>query len=247
MLRSTLLLLLILVSSNIRAQELPPFYGEWWPDSVVVDGKHARQFLIILKSGEFYRCSYETERYVLDRALTIDEGKITRADGTIWTLTRLDKEHIVLKGPDYYGRFKLDHMQHITTMEEALNEFMVGDSVKQEILGKWALKSVGVELKEKFEEDEESQKYIDEFKQMVFLFLPMDEDYELEFSIDNEVIMRSKGFEFKRKYIVDDIEFNFIMSIDEHRVVDYRLHQGELWLSQEHDFFHRTLVFQRKE
>ena len=239
------LLLLPLVTHAQNPQEHPLKDSEWWPDSIYSPvTNHAREFLFFDKQGYFYRTTWEAERYIIDRKLTMTDTGIQRADSSWLRLTQLSDGSIELEGPDYYGLFHRDEMPDIATAAEGLNEFLVGDSLKQLILGSWQLQSIGIAP---VNSDEELTDDLVAYEKSRDLFnMLFDEDMQLQFTADNALTLsfphQTEAFE----YFIDD-SILYLSPYEQNNYFKYKLSNGKLWLTEDHPDYPRTLVFGRKE
>ena len=219
--------------------------SEWWPDTIYSPGtNHMREFLYFDLEGFFYRTTWDAERYIIDRKLKPEQHLILRPDSTTWQLSQVDHERIELRGPDYYGLFRKEESREISTPMEGLNEFLVGDSIKQVILGSWQLHSLGVTPEN--EENAEDEEYMNYEKNRDFYYMPFDENMQINFRANNTLTVsfpaESKTFE----YFIDN-ESLFMGEGNNNDFLRYSLKDGKLWLTE---YFHpdkRTFVFVRKE
>lgn len=227
-----------------KVQELPPFYGEWWSDSISVNGENARQFVFVTSEGRFYRCSYETESYIIDRALEVESNFVIREDGAKWHLEQPTDKVLMLKGPGYYGRFKLNYHPHIISIKEGIMEFVVGDSVRQLIQGNWVLKSTVIQSHDP--RDEEDSVLMKLVRDDDFLWAQYKEKVQLRFTKNRVINMISGSKKAIHEYIVDDEEL--AIRFDD-LIIDlpYKLQNGELWLSRDDGYFEWTYIFKRDD
>ncbi len=183
-----IIIIFLLFSSSVLGQKeitLEFLKGEWISDSLrTSEPDRWREFIFIDSLGQFYRTTWWSENYVLDKKLKIERYSVTKNNAEYLNIVAVDSNTIELNGNDYYGLFKRDPWPNIGNFEESLNEFIVGDSIKKKLIGNWNLKKI--ETIQTDNNAEYPKDYLDSYKNRAFLNQSIDKEVKITFTKNNE-------------------------------------------------------------
>lgn len=202
----TIILILIFSNSTNAQSEITLEYlkGEWISDSLRTnETQRWRDFIFIDSLGQFYRTTWWSENYILDKKLKLNGNRIEKSNEEKFKITAVDSNTIELNGKDYYGLFKRDPWPNIGSYQESLNRFIVGDSIKKVLTAKWNL--IKCEAAQTDHNAEYPKEYLDSYKNRNFLNQSVKEKVEIEFNADNKFEITGNNGKMKyHRYMVDD-------------------------------------------
>jgi hypothetical protein len=202
-----IIILILIFSTSTKAQSeitLEFLKGEWISDSLrTSETERWRDFVFIDSLGQFYRTTWLSENYVLDKKLIINGNRVEKSNEEKFRITAIDSNTIELNGTNYYGLFKRDPWPNIGSYKESLNKFIVGDSIKKILTGNWNLtKCEAIQTDNNAEYPKE---YLDSYKYRNFLNQSVKEKVSIEFSADNKFEITGNNSKIKYyRYMVDD-------------------------------------------
>lgn len=179
--------------------------SEWISDSISVeDGEQWREFLFFDSIGNFTRTTWWNENYVLDKGKLVEE-KIKSVKGKDYLIEIVDSTNIILRKSGYEGFFYRDPWEEIGTFERNVNRFILGDSIKKEILGEWIFDTIRYELSDAYE----GYDFIPDFVEIPLGEIPggikLDKGLVIKFTNDNLFLCEeTNGKVTKYRYTIDD-------------------------------------------
>ena len=216
------LILILILSTSVQAQreiDLEFLKGEWISDSLrTSEPERWRDFVFIDSLGQFYRTTWWSENYVLDKKLKVEGNRIKKNNDEQFKIVVIDSNTIELNGNNYYGLFKRDPWPNIGNFQESLNRFIVGDSIKKIITGGWILTKF--EAIQTDNNDAYPQDYLNSYKNRDFLNQSVEEKLEIKFNANNKFeITGNNGKLNYRRFMVDDEKIqlwksDYIISLD---------------------------------
>ena len=241
------IIILLLSSTLVQAQkeiELEFLKGEWMSDSLrTSESKRWREFIFIDSLGQFYRTTWWSENYLLDKKLNIERNKIKKNNADYLNIIKIDSNTIELNGIDYYGLFKRDRWPNIGSPQESLNRFIVGDSIKKMLTGKWNLKKIEVLQSDK--NADYPREYLDSYKYRDFLNQSAKEQLEITFRKNNKFQVNGNNGEINyHRFIVDDEKIQLWKS--DYIISLYcELNKGDLIIIETKHGIERKLIFNK--
>jgi hypothetical protein len=203
---SITIILILIFSTSTKAQSeitLEFLKGEWISDSLRTnETKRWRDFVFIDSLGQFYRTTWWSENYVLDKKLKVNGNRIEKYNEEKFKITAVDSNTIELNGTNYYGLFKRDPWPNIGSYQESLNRFIVGDSIKKILIGNWKLEKIEAIQTDK--NDEYPKEYLDSYKNRDFLNQSVSKLVQITFKKNNKFeIKGNNGNIVYHRFMVD--------------------------------------------
>lgn len=202
----TIILILIFTTSTKAQSEITLEFlkGEWISDSLRTnETERWRDFVFIDSIGQFYRTTWWSENYVLDKKLKVNGNRIEKYNEEKFKITAVNSNTIELNGTNYYGLFKRDPWPNIGSYQESLNRFIVGDSIKKILIGNWKLQKIEAIQNDK--NDEYPKEYLDSYKNRDFLNQSVSKVFQITFKKDNKFeIKGNNGNTVYHRFMVDD-------------------------------------------
>lgn len=191
--------------------------GEWWSDQIETDTVNRwREFLLINNEGTLYRTSWSSEKYILNKECNIIDGQILENGRTIFYIEVLDSNSLILSNEKYEARFYRPPIIFEENIDSIINRFVLSDSIKQQIIGKWELNHFEINLIN--EEDLNPEGINDEyFKEEIskedILGYSQNSHIIMEFRRDNIFIKSTEETPpIKYEYSINDLEINLSKS-----------------------------------
>ncbi len=241
------IIFILIFSTSTKAQSeitLEILKGEWISDSLRTnETERWRDFVFIDSLGQFYRTTWWSENYVLDKKLKVNGNRIEKSNEEKFKITSVDSNTIELNGTNYYGLFKRDPWPNIGSYQESLNRFIVGDSIKKLLTGKWNLKKIEVLQSDK--NADYPKEYLESYKYRDFLNQSAKEQLEITFRKDNKFQTNGNNGEINyHRFIVDDEKIQLWKS--DYIISLYcELNKGDLIIIEAKHGIERKLIFNK--
>jgi len=241
------IIFILIFSTSTKAQSeitLEFLKGEWISDSLRTnETERWRDFVFIDSLGQFYRTTWWSENYVLDKKLKVNGNRIEKSSEEKFKITAVDSNTIELNGTNYYGLFKRDPWPNIGSYQESLNRFIVGDSIKKLLTGKWNLKKI--EILQSDKNADYPKEYLESYKYRDFLNQSAKEQLEITFRKDNKFQINGNNGEINyHRFIVDDEKIQLWKS--DYIISLYcELNKGDLIIIETKHGIERKLIFNK--
>lgn len=176
---------------------------EWMSDSLEVkDESQWREFVFIDSTGKFTRTTWWNQRYVLDKGELID--KIVKAENGNYQIEIIDSFNIKISKLNYVGFFHGNPWKENKNFKSSLNSFIIGDSMKEMMIGNWEYESHELKLAEHFSLDEEFSDFAKNKLERVGALKIINQP-KLKITKDNEfIISDSLGNQIEYLFMIDD-------------------------------------------
>ena len=220
--------------------------GEWWSDSIsTADAESRREFIFIDSLNKFYRTTWWSENYVIDKNLKIDKDIVSKDGKDYLKIVVIDSNKIELNGNEYYGVFERDPLPNIISFQNSLDRFIKGDSIKRILIGYWNLDNVLV--KQIDDNAEYPIDYLNVYKNRNFLNQSPEKEIGLKFNIDNKLLVygENKVFTYPQ-YIVDEEQISLSKSDYVINLI-FKINDTELTIIEKRHGIERELIFKKTE
>lgn len=126
---------------NTTEEYLPKDFlvGEWKIDSIVGDSELIEEWAYFTDDSKFWRFSFARRSYIVENDLDFKYNFIrNKANDIAYRISKVDTNHIVIKDSTH-TKFHLTRWMY--SSDDVLNTYIIGDSIKQKLMGSWKLDS----------------------------------------------------------------------------------------------------------
>jgi len=209
--------------------------SEWTSDSLYIqNSNHTKEYLFFDSLSNFYRTSLWTNKYLLEKGKYLNEE--LKSDSNNYEIELIDSFNIRIFNSEYDGYFHGNPWKHNERFEKRLRGFLVGDSIKQILIGKWEYIGNDIKLSEHSKLYTEVPEFVSR-KLNRIAFEELNKDFRLDFTKENKLILTSsENKERYFRYIVDDKEID-ISGSDYVISHEYIIDEYELKIINKHRTF----------
>ena len=219
---------------------------EWISDSLVLtEGLQWKEFIYFDSIGNFNRASWWSDNYLLDNGELNNSTIITENDS--YQIEIIDSFNIKITKRNYQGFFYGNPWTKDKDFKSSLNRFIVGDSIKKQLIGKWEFVKNELELYEHLKLYDTIPEFASR-KLLRFAQREINENLTLEFTKANHFLAKdNENGEIEFRFKVDDKEIDLSRS-DYVISIDYKLSsQNELILTKDYQTMGKTTTYFKKE